>query len=286
MKRWYLAWTFVLLGCFVSTAAVAAAAQSVRKSAEASMLVTGSVEVNPDGTLHGYTLDQPEKLPPVVVDVIAQGIAQWEFKLSAPTKDVVKSSMSIRIVAKPVGDGNFKVTLVGATFGQGHADGDTVSYKTRPAPTYPMLAIHARVTGTVYLLVRVGRDGTVEDVIAEQVNLEQYATPVEMDRFRKALADASISAVRRWTYNPPSKGAAKDDPYWVVRVPVNFFLQGGGAPVVKRGYGHWDAYIPGPRQTPPWISNALASQSPDAVPDGALSTGNAQVQLATRLDGA
>lgn len=285
MKRWYLGLTFVLLGCFAGSVA-AAAAQSVRKSAEASMLVTGSVEVNPDGTLHGYTLDQPEKLPPVVVNVIADGITHWAFKLSGPTKDVVKTSMSIRIVAKPVGDGNFRVVLAGASFGQGQASDETVSYKTRPAPTYPRIAINGRVTGTVYLLVRVGRDGTVEDVIAEQVNLEQYATSVEMDKFRKALADASINAARRWTYNLPTKGASKNDPYWVVRTPVNFFLQGSGAPVVRHGYGNWDAYIPGPRQTAPWISNALASQSPDTVPDGALASGNAQVQLTTRLDGA
>lgn len=286
MKRWYLGLTFVLLACVAGSVAASEASQSVRKTAEASMVVTGSVDVNPDGTLHGYTLDQPEKLPPVVVDVIGNGIAHWEFKLSAPAKDVVKSSMSIRVVAKPMGDGNFKVVIAGATFGQSHADDETVSYKTRPAPTYPMLAIHARVTGTVYLLVRVGRDGTVEDVIAEQVNLEQYATQAEMDRFRKALADASIDAARRWTYNLPTKGASKNDPYWLARIPVNFYLQGGGAPVVKHGYGQWHGYIPGPRQAAPWISPALASQSPDAVPDGALASGNAQVQLTTQLDGA
>lgn len=69
-------------------------------------------------------------------------------------------------------------------------------------------------------------------------------------------------------------------------MPVNFSLNVGGSDLVKHSYGRWDVYIPGPRQTAPWINKELASQSPDTVPDGSLATGNAPVQLATRLDGA
>lgn len=290
MKRSTLAWTLAWLGCIASTVSVAATGaatgQNVRKTAEASVLVTGSLEVNPDGTLHGYTLDHPEKLPPVVVEVIGKNIVQWEFKLSASAKEVVKSTMSLRVVAKPVADGKFNVFVQGASFGQAEANAATVSYKEHSAPRYPRLAVEARVSGTVYLLVRVGRDGAVMDVAAEQVNLDQYGTQADMDRFRKILADASIDAATHWTYNLPTKGTSINDPYWVVRVPVNYSLHQMGALDKVHKYGDWDVYIPGPRQTPSWIDAGLANQSPDATPDGSLASGNSSIQLVTRLGGA
>ena len=45
----------------------------------------------------------------------------------------------------------------------------------------------------------VGRDGRVEDVAAEQVNLTVVGTARAMESIREALARASISGARRWT---------------------------------------------------------------------------------------
>jgi hypothetical protein len=284
MKRWYQALMWVSLALFASTAG----AQAVRKTAEGSMVVTGSLEVNPDGTLHGYTLDQPEKLPPIVVDVLGKSIPHWQFKLSSPTTQVVKTSMSVRVVARPVGEGNYKVSVDGATFGEGEAKANaaTVTYNNRSvAPKYPQMAIDARVSGTAYLVLRIGRDGSVQEAVAEEVDLEQYATQQAMDKFRKVLANASLDAARHWTFHTPTQGTAVNDPYWVVRVPVNFNLTVIGQPNKQHAYGTWQAYIPGPRQTVPWISAELAAESPNAMADGSLSTGHSGLVLATPLGG-
>jgi hypothetical protein len=281
MRRWHLVGILLAMVSLTSTAV----AQNVRKTAEGSMLVTGSVEVNPDGTLHGYSLDQAEKLPPEVVDVIGKNIATWEFKLSGATKEVVKAKMHLRVVAKPAGDGKYMVGIAGSSFGDSGEGTPSITAKDRLQPKYPQLAIASRVSGTVYLLLRVGRDGTVEDAIAEQVNLEQYATPMAMEKLRNAFAKASLDAARHWTYNLPTTGKTANDPYWVVRVPVAFYLNVNGSELVKHSYGRWDAYIPGPRQTAPWINKELASQSPDTTPDGSLATGNSPIQLATQLGG-
>lgn len=288
MKRLSAVWLSLWLLAGVANTAAAKTAEDVHKTAEAGMVVTGTVEVNPNGSLHAYALDQPEKLPPVVVEVIGKTVNAWEFHLSAPTTEVVKSTMSLRVVAKPVADGNFKVAVEGASFGDQRPRGERdVSSKDRSAvPRYPKAAIDARVSGTVYLLVRIGRDGTVQDAIAEQVNLDQYDRESSMDRYRKLLSDASLEAARRWTFNPPTQGDDANNPYWVVRVPVNFSLHAWGAPSTKLAYGHWDAYIPGPRQTAPWISRTLANEAPDAVSGEELRTGNARLQLVTPLGGA
>jgi hypothetical protein len=261
-------------------------AEDPRKSAEAGMLVTGSIEVNPNGTLHGYALDQPDKLPPVVTDVVDKTVKSWGFTLSGAGNDVVKAKMNLRVVAKPVGDGNMRVSVAGASFDAGNSSESRPSYDVHQAPHYPQDMVRARVSGTAYLLLRIGRDGTVQDVIAEQVNLDQYDTQTAMARYRKALADASLDAARQWTFHPPTAGSTVEDPYWVVRVPVNFNLHQIGTPYKKHVYGSWEAYMPGPRQTPPWISKTLANGSPDAMPDGDLGTDDARLRLNTPLGGA
>lgn len=283
MKRIHIAWLCGwLLACTVGTVT----AENVRKTAEAGMLVTGFVEVNPDGSLHGYTLDKPEKLPPSVVEVVGKVVPTWEFELSGQAKDVVKSPMSLRVVARPMGEGQFKVIVQGASFGEHGDRSDVVTGKDRSPPQYPRLAIKARISGTAYLVLRIGRDGTVQDAIAEQVNLDQYGTAMEMEHYRQLLADASLDAARKWTFNPPTKGASVDDPYWVVRVPVSFSLHQFGTRPTEESYGSWHAYIPGPRQTPPWISKTLANESPDAMPDGAVGAGDSRLRLVTPLSGA
>lgn len=289
-RRYVLGWSFLLAGSLAAATVVAAerqSSQAVRKTAEASMVVTGSVEVNPDGTLHGYVLDQPGKLPPDVVKVVDSTMKLWQFSLSRPAQELVKSKVSMRVVASPVGDGNFTVRVEGASFGDAlPQDGSELTYAVHKPPTYPSVAITARVSGSVYLLLRVGRDGTVQDVVAEQVNLDQYGDSREMDRFRKVLADSATEAARGWHFNPPTHGAKANDPYWQVRVPVAYSLRPWGTPEAKTPYGKWVAYIPGPRQSPPWISKTLAAESPDAVPDDSLRTGNDGLRLATPLSGA
>ncbi len=286
MKRVHIVWLCGWLLAGAVGTATAATAEQVRKTAEASMLVTGTVEVNPDGSLHGYALDQPEKLPPVVVDAVNKAIHAWEFKLSGPTTEVVKTKMSLRVVAKPVGDGQFSVAVQGSSFGDKGQRSDQVYFRDRAPPVYPQLAISARVSGTAYLVLRIGRDGTVQEAIAEQVNLDQYDLESAMERYRKWLADASLRAARHWTFNIPTSGAEANDPYWVVRVPVNFSLFPGGVMPRKPSYGKWEAYIPGPRQTPTWIGKALASESPDAVADGDVGSGDPRLQLIKPVGGA
>lgn len=272
----------VLLGAGLGVAH----AQSVRKTAEASMVLTGTVDVNPDGSLHGYTIDKRELVPADVAAIVDKNVSQWTFKLSAPTTEVTHSKMSLLLLAKPAGEGKYSVTVSGSSFGDNDGkSGEQVSYKShQPAPAYPKAAVNARVSGTVFLLLRIGRDGTVEEAVTEQVNLDQYGTANEMRLYRKMLADASLLAARQWTYNVPTHGKSVNDPYWQVRVPVSFnLLPFGERP--KENYGRWHGYIPGPRETPPWISQTLLSEAPDAMPDDGLHTGNSALRLATPLGG-
>lgn len=277
-----------LLFCLaLGGASAVAQAQDVRKTTEATMEVTGSVEVNPDGSLHGYVLDQPDKLSAPLREVIDKTMSRLSFDLSGPSTEVVKSQMNLRLLATPTGNGNFNVRVADAWFGSKNAiNSNYVSYKDQSVrPRYPQEAINARASGAVYLMLRIGRDGTVQEAVAEQVNLDQYGSKSEMQWARKLLANASIKAAKTWTFNLPTQGKAQDDPYFVARVPVVFTLHQIGKPIEEHPYGSWRPYIPGPRETPPWISPALAAQAPDAVPDGALQGGDSGLRLKTPLSG-
>lgn len=251
------------------------------------MLVTGWIEVAPDGSVHNYTIDRPEKVPQVVTDLVKKSLPGWKLHFDAPVDAIQRAKMYLRIKATPIDDKHDSIVISGATFGDGD-DTPTahVTYKDRQSPKYPREAVDARVSGTVYLILRVGRQGMVEDVAAEQVNLGAYGREAEMRRFRNMLANAAIEAAKKWTYNLPSSGKHVMDPYWYVRVPVNFNPHVTGAPQ-EDTYGKWEPYIPGPRESVPWLKNdARTASSPDTIPAGSISQADSSLHLTTALDGA
>lgn len=282
MKRWIAG-----LFCMLLTCTAYAGPNDLRKTAEASMLVTGWIDVAPDGSVHDYTIDRPEKIPPSVIDLIQKSIPGWKFHFAEHVDAIQRAKMNLRIIARPIDDQHDSVAISGATFGDGGASAtDHVTFKDRPPPKYPRAAVDARVNGTVFLLLRVGRQGQVEDAAVEQVNLGVYGREAQMAHFRSVLGDAALEAARKWTYNLPSTGSHVMDPYWYVRVPVAFNLRVMGTPH-ENNYGKWEPYIPGPRASIPWAKNDnRLSSSSDAIPEGGISQADPLLQLTTALGGA
>lgn len=282
MKCWLLG-LFCILMCGT---ALAAGPSAVRKRVQASVLVTGTIEVAPDGSVHGYAPDHPEKLPPVVIKLMGINAPRWRFKpvLVDGHGVLAKTRMSLRFVAKPVGHGNYAVSIAGAHFGE-DVPGKGISERLRKAPRYPRSAAIARVSGTVYLVLRVDHQGHVLDAAAEQVNIGEVASDADLAQWRHVLANASLEAARRWTFNPPTSGPTATDLYWVARVPVTFNLHRYGTP---RGdvYGQWKAYVPGPRKFVPWLTPRQLAAGSDALPAGGIYMVGQGLQLTTPLNGA
>ncbi|MEO8998657.1 MAG: energy transducer TonB [Rhodanobacter sp.] len=266
MKRWLIGLLIILM----SGAALAAGSAAVRKRVQASMLVTGAIVVASDGSVSSYVIDKPEQLPPMVTGLIAESIPRWKF---APTlldgrPVAAKAKMSVRFVAKPLDDDKYSIGIGGTQFGQ-DMPGEVITYKDRVAPTYPLQAVRFRISGTVYLLLRVGRQGEVQEAMAEQVNLVVVDNDEEMERWRKVLANSALAAARKWTFNLPTSGEHMNDEYWVARVPVVYGLISGQ--VRSDDYGKWQPYVPGPEQPVPWIDDPqLLSGTVDALPDEGL----------------
>lgn len=262
-----------------------AGSSEIRRQGEASVLLTGIVEVAPDGALRDYRLDQPGKIDVTVREFLDGNIHRWKFAVDSlpvgtPANAIVVDTMSLLVVARPLDNDQYQLRLAAVNFEPKEpVPGTQVAYKSLKKPDYPKSAAAAGAQGTVYLLLKVGADGSFQDGIAEQTNLRGVASnESEMERWRKVLATTALAAARRWTFVIPSPVGKAPSPWLVVRAPVDFSLSRKKVP-----YGQWVAYIPGPRLPNPWQAVANPGFAPDALPaDGRLYSSNG-VRLSTPL---
>jgi hypothetical protein len=244
-KRWWVG--LLLVGC--SCAAMAAGPAAVRKQLEASMAVTGSIDIEPDGSVSGFTLAKRNQLPPAVTGLIDAVVPQWRFEPIKRNGESVKAraKMSLLMMATRSDDDHFKARIAGASFGDEQvASGETVAAIRMTPPHYP--AAVSNVTGSVYLVIRIDRQGQVEDAVVEQVDLRVVADERSMERLRTAFANSALAATKSWRFAPPTVGMSANEPFWTARVPIDYQLEGS-----EPKYGKWQAYIPGPRQKAPWL---------------------------------
>lgn len=234
---------------------------------KASMLLDGWIDVLPDGSVRSYGLDPRVAVPEVVRKLVDKKVPSWKFRLDKPVAAFQHETMFLRITAAPVDDQHDVIAISGASFIDGSwKTSDHPSYKNTIQPVYPQTARDARVSGIAYLVLRINRQGKVEKVAAEQVDLDVYGPEKLMSQFRDLLAHAAIKGAESATFNIPSTGNHAGDPYWDIRVPVRFSLIKNGVPTMDP-HGVWSPYNPGPLQAVSWLtSDEQAAMSPDATP--------------------
>src|SRR3546814_10127910 len=88
------------------------------------------------------------------------------------------------MAAKPLADGKFAIYIASAGFGQASCAKPTDSVEAREMkpPGFPRDIVRMGGEGVVYLLLKIGRQGTVEDMAVEKVNLTAYASNWKMQR--------------------------------------------------------------------------------------------------------
>lgn len=257
---------------------------AAKRSVEASMLVTGEIAVNPDGSVYVYSLDQRDKLPAPVVKLIDGALPHWKFTpVEIDGKSVLaKSRMSLRIIAHQTTPGHFVASVEGAAFGTSSGYPATVgsygyevvapiSYATRRPPTYPSDLVGDLVGGTVYVVVEVDSTGRLAQAAVRQVDLRRLAGAIQLAHWRNELARVTLAAVRKWTFNVPRTLIGTPTGPWFVAVPVNYSATSIYSPQVAPSYGQWDAYVPGPIQPLPWATQdaakAAVANANDAISD-------------------
>ncbi len=217
----------ILAGCSAVTVARDNLAD-IRKQAEASLLATGTINVEPDGSVSSFTLDQPNRLPTAVVSLVDTSAPRWRFEpvIQGGKPIKAKARMSLHFIARKSDDTHYQVSLDAASFGEGqdttHSANETSpagAEMLRPAhrltsPQYPFDALASGVGGVAYVVLRINRQGTVADAIVEQVNLRAVASEVEMARFRTDFAQSALKVARHWTFITPTGGETANAEFW------------------------------------------------------------------------
>jgi hypothetical protein len=278
----------LLLGLSAGSSMAIAGSTPLSRQVEASMLVLGSLTVAPDGSVATYALDDVGELPAPVVDLIRRNIASWRFEPVMQNGHAVlaRSRMSLRVLARPTGQEQFALSIHGVHFGERNHPREGVHMTP---PQYPRAALQARVAGTVYLALKIDPQGHVADAVAEQVNLRITGGEAAMKRYREVLARSAEWAARHWEFGPLAAGKPSAERY--AMVPVSYNLRARGEPSTT-GPGHWDSYVPGPRQPVPWFDPAQMlsglAGSVDALPDDGvyMADPGQGLHLLTALDGA
>lgn len=244
------------LGGTLSAIPVDAQAQSrrqVQQTAEGSMVLTGEIDIGTEGQVEGFVMDQRDKVAADLAGFVERSVQGWRFEPVVRDGKPVRARtfVNIRLGAKAGPEGNDIVTLQAASFGKydPEATDEVQKLKIQP-PIYPTAALDRGGQGEVVLILKVGRDGKVLDSVAEQVNLRVFGDESQMNKLREVFARQSVNTSRRWTFRPPTTGKLVDEPFWSVRVPVNFAFTDSTV-----GYGQWTVFIPGPRNAAPWREN-------------------------------
>ena len=254
----------ITLGLALLTSPAWATHTSGNASAEqASMDVNGSITVSPRGNVIGYKLDQPGKLPAFVVNMLNQAIPKWQFypNLHNGHAFIVKASMDIRLVAKPLANGKYSISIDQTTFGNGHEKDDyQIRYKGKlTPPLYPPEAGFYHASGTAFVVLLINRRGLVAKAAVAEVDLETRGPPNLMVRWRREFAESALKAARKWQFLVPTEGIFASRDHWVVEIPVDFRIRGSHGAKYAYAYGKWRAYLPGPSQDIKWAPSLDSS---------------------------
>lgn len=242
-------------------AAAAAAAAAREVPVEGFMTLTGRVVVDADGSVSAYAIDHAAQVPDEVEAFLARKAARWQVRFDegfAPPAEPV--SFTARVRASPTEQGLYRLWLDGMYLDEPLPAAHRLRVERRRPPAYPRDMARVGASGIVYMLVRIGADGRVEDAFAEQVDLTAMPPdPSRVPQYQLEFIASAMTAVRQWRFRIPAEGPFAGEPH-EVRVPIIFAMF--DRPMA--GYGEWEYLVRGVRKPPPWRPGA------DADMDGAV----------------
>jgi hypothetical protein len=251
----------ILLCLTLAVFASAVSADPKADDVELTITAVGRIAIDPEGKVHDYTMET--NLAPTIANQINRHVRSWRFEPILVDGRAVIAETGLRLSLAAVPDGeHYKFRIERVDFG---AAGES-SRITMPrrGPRYPNQAIQALMEARVILIVRVDEHGKAIDVHRYQTSLSPHAKGAEAARWRRIFEHASTNAVKHWTFEPgelvdgrPIGGS--------VMVPIEFRLTDAGS---ARGDGQWRAYVPGPIQPAPWLSEAIVADDVGALGNG------------------
>ncbi|MBO9663652.1 energy transducer TonB [Dokdonella sp.] len=197
-----------LLAGALATAAIFGTAFLHAAQAPKILNFSWNITVDADGRV--TRLDSEGKLVPDLKDRLEREIRTWRFKPGTINGQAAatESRLYVALQATPIDDERSALHVIRAATGGG--------YGKMVPPRYPAASVSARRQGLVLLQVHYDENGQV-------VESALYEKAPQAD---KALVDAAIAAVKRWTFAPEVVGGRPLAS--TALVPVCFSLHGAG----------------------------------------------------------
>lgn len=273
----------LLLCAFLTYGSVAEAQYIAQKQLESSLRVTGTIDITPAGDVVAHTVDQPEKLPEGIVGVVARMASEWKFEPVALRGHAVShSKMSLLFVAKKLDNGELSVELRSTGFASAsEEDRPSLDETNFKRPIYPLSLAKDRVSGTVYLVLKVGRDGQVLNADVSRVNLGIISSQPQLQRWRNTLKRSALAFASSWRFHVPAAGPSAGKDYWLGTMPIIYGFSAEDVP-----YGQWETYVAGPHALIPWLDDKhMAEQDPGALAPNTFHAAGEGRRLRTPLAG-
>ena len=157
MFRWMLA--LALAGApWIATAQSEA---EVRAQAVASMIVTGRLDVEPDGSVSALALDRQEALPRYVVDAVGKVARGWLFEPEIRDGAAIafRVRISMRVLATPTADDGFTISVANASLVEEAPRAQTITgLRMPPRPTRRKHSSATRARSPIWLSRSIERD--------------------------------------------------------------------------------------------------------------------------------
>lgn len=219
------------------------------KELEASMLVKGRIDVAADGRIAAFSIQDPDQVDPLALQHVMRHVPNWTVRPATVDGVPVASSspFSLRLVARRIDDRNHAISILGVSIEEDLPEEGRLRSDHMQVPRFPKDMVRAGGTGIVYVILRIDASGRVLDAHVEQVDLTVLARPREAEQVRRRLAEATLDAAHAWTFHTPTTGPHAGKPEHVLRLPVEFTLDGQAMT-----YGQWTARVPGKRTPAPW----------------------------------
>lgn len=248
---------------------------------ESGMLVTGSIEVSAAGEVLRHTLDQPERLPEAVRRFADSLIPTLRFDaVETPGQAPTRSLMRLYFVAADNGNGGYAIRLRDAWFDSEKAT-DTVTALPRAAGQMPPPRgpLPMPMTATVYLALKIDRNGTVADIDVSHVDLGVSAPESSMKQWRRTLGGWISDFVKKARFAIPTTGPDAQREYWtgLYAFPVSISSD-DDPPKNGTDYGRWQTFVPGPRKEIPWLDPQAARAGKALLADGFSSSPHRQLR--------
>ena len=170
----------------------------------------------------------------------------------------VTAHMRITLAARPNGQGYDVVVDDVKAWGAAEvASNDALTAAGRVAihgrlspPAYPPMYAAAGVSATVHLLLRIGPDGRVREVAADQVALlNVYGAEAKLRRALVQFEEAATKQARSWQFDVTLRAGQPQDAEVVVGVPLTFLRFGGDS---DDRAGQWRSETRQRRPLPAW----------------------------------